>query len=499
MQKTITIIILSIAFVVSLFLNVRGDFVPLPPPPEKTAEMYNNLGDFYIDMAIEHYKKAAELEVPNDKDKAVEYYKKAIELKPDYADALSDEKLFIFSKNKDFLEVKIKAIAEKITEPKTADDFFIIVTATIRDPKYLDSLDAVKKYFNRVIELEPNYSEAYSFIGWINYIGASDLTGVEKAIEYLEKAIEVNPKNTNSYAWIGWLYYNFEVYDKAKEYFGKIIELNPNLAYPYYLMGRIYYEQKNYDDAIKHYDKAIEYFNKSLKLDSNGTTNATTYHFIGVAYLGKKDYDMALEYLNKTPELDSYSSWTYFNIGMSYVGKKDYSKAIEYYKKSYELDTAWIRLKIAIEYFEKNNRLDPYLDPAYDNDYDREIEYLKKALELDFNNAEIYRYIGLAYKDKKDYDKAIECFNKALELGYDKAAAYTNIGDAYYEKRNFDKAIKNLEKAIELNPDLEQAYYNMGKVYGSKGDKTKELYYKNNAIATRNKQTKELNSIWRMK
>jgi tetratricopeptide (TPR) repeat protein len=61
------------------------------------------------------------------------------------------------------LKIKIKAIAEKIENPKTADDFFLkAYTAEIDGDK-----DAAIKHYSKAIELKADYARAYYYAGVI--------------------------------------------------------------------------------------------------------------------------------------------------------------------------------------------------------------------------------------------------------------------------------------------------------------------------------------------
>jgi len=389
-----------------------------------------------------------------------------------YLEALQAAKQIPPSSASDSLKAKIR---EQIPfKPKTADDFFLYAYIASTNEDY----DSAKEHYGKVIELKPDYAEAYYGMGNAYYSEEYDY-GLDMAAEYFRKAIELKPDYAEAYVKLANIYYYINYHgkdeDKAIEYYKKALELEPSNAGWHKELADIYYNNK------KDYGKAIEHCKKAIELDSS-------YYYIwltndmGIAYARIKDFGKAIELHKKVLELEDQSgshATAYYGMGFAYAGKKDYGKAVEYYKKSYELDTTSVRLKNALEYFEKKRELDPSFDPSYGkDDYDRQIEYYKKALALDSNKTEIYYGMAFVYYNKKDYGNAIECYNKVLELNSDTATVYGNIGLLYYEMKDYGKAIEYMEKNLALEPDSSWSYYIIGKTYKSKGDTANASYYK---------------------
>jgi superkiller protein 3 len=87
----------------------------------------------------------------------------------------------------------------------------------------------------------------------------------DKAIEYYNKAIELNPDYAVAYYNLGNVYNNkgdygkaIEYYNKAIEYYNKAIELNPDSVDAYNNLGIAYNIKSDDDKAIEYYNKAIE-------------------------------------------------------------------------------------------------------------------------------------------------------------------------------------------------------------------------------------------------
>jgi len=96
----------------------------------------------------------------------------------------------------------------------------------------------------------------------------------EKAIADYNKVIELAPNYANAYNYRGLAYYLLEQYEKAIADYNKAIELAPNYAYAYNNRGIAYY-------ALEQYERAIEDYNKAIDLDPNFTI---AYDNRGLAY-----------------------------------------------------------------------------------------------------------------------------------------------------------------------------------------------------------------------
>jgi len=71
----------------------------------------------------------------------------------------------------------------------------------------------------------------------------------DRAIAYFNKAIELNPRYSDAYNNRGFAYYEKGQYDKAISDYNKAIELNPKFAMAYNNRGIAYFYKKEYDEA----------------------------------------------------------------------------------------------------------------------------------------------------------------------------------------------------------------------------------------------------------
>lgn len=155
---------------------------------------------------------------------------------------------------------------------------------------------------------------------------------------------------------------------------------------------------------------------------------------------------------------------------------------------------------------------------AYDNgDWDTFILNMQLLLPLEPESADVYYYIGEAYRFKGEPANAIRNYNEALQLDPDFGAPYLGLartrlqtnpnfnaeslfadaikrdpfyGEAYLERARFyirrgdiDDALEDLEQAQELMPGSAEVYLTLANAYLAEDDIEQALIYAEEAYA----------------
>ncbi len=183
--------------------------------------------------------------------------------------------------------------------------------------------------FQKAIDLDPRYAEAYAGLGESYsslYLDAErNVAWLDKAIESSLKALMYDPTLSEAYAALGLSYFNKQLYDDAVTASQKAIELDPNNFLGYWILGRIYHNR----DRDK---EAVDLFNKVVKLNPDFYS---VYGDLQIVYsrLGEKEkYNEILEvalkvyerYLSQHP--DDARGHMYFATDLAQVGRKDEAK-----------------------------------------------------------------------------------------------------------------------------------------------------------------------------
>jgi serine/threonine protein kinase/Flp pilus assembly protein TadD len=183
--------------------------------------------------------------------------------------------------------------------------------------------------FQKAIELDPRYAEAYAGLGETYsslYLDAErNEIWLDKAIEAGLRALMYDPTLSEAYAALGLSYFNKQLYDDAVTASLKAIELDPNNFLGYWILGRIYHNR----DRDK---EAADLFNKVISLNPDFYS---VYGDLQIVYakLGEKEkYNEILEaalkvydrHLSQHP--DDARCYMYFATDLAQVGKKEEAK-----------------------------------------------------------------------------------------------------------------------------------------------------------------------------
>ena len=276
----------------------------------------------------------------------------------------------------------------------------------------LDFQNALE-FLNKSLELDPNYAEAMSQLGYVHYKLNYKNMSREDVFNLSKKALDLKSKSPITWHYMGGAYKNKKEYDKAIECSEKAIELDPKYAQPWNNMGIVYEDKKEYD-------KAIECYKKAIKIDPK---SATVWNNLGILYDQKYDYDKAIRCYKKELEINPRAAATWNNLGVLYKKKDNNSKALECFRKAIDIDpniaSTWNNLGIL---YGKTN-------------FDRALECYRKATYIDPKDSFPWNNMGILYEDKKEYDKAIACYKKVIELDPKDETVRNNLRLAQEKKK----------------------------------------------------------------
>ncbi|MCL2510910.1 MAG: tetratricopeptide repeat protein [Bacteroidales bacterium] len=297
------------------------------------------------------------------------------------------------------LKIKVKTAAEQLSNPKTADDWYLKGYAAQMDKNY----DKAIEHYEKSNSIE-SHAETYNNIGNCYF----DKKDYNTAIKYYLTAIAC--------------------YAKAVEL--KLIESN-NEQIPSYStnIGVAYRKKQDYENAIIFLHGAI-----ALNPDYG-----RAYGNLGNVYADKQNYDSAMIYYKKTIELNPNYAEPYNNIGCVYLNKGIYGQE---------------KFIDSVKMYFKNTKTKVYSVSGYlpfEKDYDSAIGYFEKAIELNPDYTDAYFNLGQVYLNQQNYDEAIENYEKAIKLKSDKLIEiYHCMLKVYIETQNEDKAIKCTQALARL-------------------------------------------------
>ena len=156
------------------------------------------------------------------------------------------------------------------------------------------------EHFNRAIEMDPSYAEAYAgladaflLLGGDNTPGPNEVLAKGRAA--LDKAIELDETLAEAHATRGLLAMNFDWnWAMAEREFNRALELNPNYATAHQWRGEFLAYMGRFDEGIAAIERAHTLDPLSLVISTD----------VGKAYMMARRYDEAIAQYHRVLEMD---------------------------------------------------------------------------------------------------------------------------------------------------------------------------------------------------
>ena len=352
--------------------------------------------------------------------------------------------------------------------------------------------NSAEKAFLKVIELRPDYTDAYKNLILI-YLKNGQL---EKIQPFEEKIKKFDSEDYQAFYMLGTTYVALHQYDKALEYLMKALEIKPDNPLLLNNIGSTYL-------ALHKPEEALDLFKKALDLD---TQNQVSYYNIAVtlrllerhieaydyflnayklepspfyltslaaAALQSEHYNEAIKYYELISASEKDNTIYKFPMGCAYAGIKDYEKALEFIEplcvetENKPLIPLQYRLKL-IEIYTALHK------------YEEAKTLYSEIIKKGGADPSIYYDYAVVCGQSGEKEKAELILKKVLQLKPDFAAAHKDLGVLYLDSRLFDYARDEFQKAYELEPENPFIVYEYGNFFQITGEykKADEFYDK---------------------
>lgn len=210
-----------------------------------------------------------------------------------------------------------------------------------------------------------------------------------------------------------------------------------------------------------------------IELTSMTNGNETPWpvlHYIGQAYLFKKEHEEALLWLQKALKAGDEEAAAYHMISICYQAQSNFDKAEEFEKQALEKRSffdGWMHLAAIY-------RAQAKLKDA--------LECYKQAAEIEPENTDITRQLAGIYENNGWLDKARELFETVNENDNQDLGAYASIAQVLMGKGQFDEAKEYLDHILEEKPDHTNTKVVYSNLYRLKGDYKKAIEICENLI-----------------
>jgi tetratricopeptide (TPR) repeat protein len=282
------------------------------------------------------------------------------------------------------------------------------------------------KYYDKAIQFNPNFKEAYLQNGYANL----EMRRTDVAKGHFTKVFQMEPGNTSAIKELTDLYFSYRQYEKAIE-FAQKCSTCPNAGR---IIGQSQYELEDYAAAVKTLQEVV----------AKNPADAEAQYAIGRSYLEMEEYKNAIPYYAKAIELDKTRNVWMYELGLQYYNMNDFKNALEQFTKAAENG------------YPKSNDFNENV--GYCQIYTGNFEAGEKTL-LDIyakkpGNKDILRDIAEIYYQRKLYDKSLDFCQKLLEMDKNDGKALYQAGLCFQKKGQTDRGQQMCDKAIELDPSL---------------------------------------------
>lgn len=339
----------------------------------------------------------------------------------------------------------------------------------------LDNPIEAKEAFNKALEINPE--DACS----IFYLANCYCSTGEKdiAIENFKKVIQLRPEYTEAYKSLAMIYIEFSQINKAIELIEEALN-NPNIEADYslyHLIATAYMIEKKYTKASVYLDKALELANE----------NITILNAQAVCYMNLEENEKVLPLLFKAYEINNKDSLTVYNIGVFYQKMGDFKNALKYFQISYELESsitmlvnladcalqaqeyaiASVLFQNLVMVYPNNSKYRLSLIETYEMtaQYKEALEQVNTLLTLDTKNITLIKKKGALLRKLKLYEESTEIFDTLIKRGKIDIEVYYNLAFNYVELEDYDKASEMFKKCITLEPNNPFAHKDLGVLY----------------------------------
>ena len=292
-------------------------------------------------------------------------------------------------------------------------------------------------YFEKAIQFNPKYTEAYIENGLVN----KEMRRTDASMQNFVKANQLDNNNETAIAELTELYFNYRQYQNAIDFAQKCKSCGSRDR----IIAMSYFQLEDYGKAEK----------MLLKLLAKYPADAEATYTLACSYLEMDQETKAVPYYKKAIELDGTKSKWNFELGLIYYNGESYKNAVIYFNKA--IDNGFIR----------SNDFNESLGFAYiySGEDDKGETLLNEIVARKPGNRELLMDIAMAFYESKKYDKSLTYCQKMMEMDMKDGKALYQAGLCFQKKGQTDKGQSMCDKAIELDPSLaslRQKHANMG-------------------------------------
>jgi len=303
--------------------------------------------------------------------------------------------------------------------------------------------------------VSPEDATSLFYAGVINLINL-DLTTAQNQ---LERVIELRPEYADAYKNLGVLYFNQKQNEKAAQTLEKGFEFaNDSVEYCRLLASAYIVSQQN--------QKAVELLEAFLERTQNETYEV--FNLLGSAYLGLKNHEKAREYYLKSVVLneknDAAQKALAFLDGVEQSLPPQFHELVE--------NKAPVDDIVAVA------------DSLYrDKKINEAIGFLSYAIKNGYDDTKIFFHLSILYEAKGHFNDALKCLHKIISTQKPTKDVEVKIAKLFLQLGKVNESFSLLNKLVKKYPYDTDVYYEYAMAFVAYGDNIKAEEYLKKVIA----------------
>ncbi len=335
------------------------------------------------------------------------------------------------------------------------------------------SLQAAIDYFNRAIELDPRYADAYAKLGE-GYLLLYRLTNrpahIALAAQNAARARELDDTRPSTWITLGMIDAQRGAFAEAERSFHNAIDRGPRTSLAYRELGRVQMRQGQTDQAEASYRKAVELepeawpnYNalgaflsasnrvaeaeQALRLATNkAPDNARVWSNLGAHYFLQGRFDEAEQALERANGLYEYGPALSNLATIKFRVRREYSEAARLFERAVKAAPRDYRVwqNLAAAYYWAPGERDRAADAQKNA-----MTILEEARRVDPDNADLIARLADGYAMLGDADQARTLIVRAVTLAPSNGEVARTAAGVYETLGDRDRALQHVSAALQ--------------------------------------------------
>jgi|GEM_PF-1478816 len=318
--------------------------------------------------------------------------------------------------------------------------------------------DRAQRQFNEVIEKQGRFYKPYFGKGVINYLNKN----YREAQRQLKKSVQLKSDHDRSYYYLGVVYSEMDSIKKSIDYLEKSIEYNPNYANAHYQLGLAQMKRG-------WFKKATTIFNVAIKLDPDFYL---AHNALGEAYYALNLYEESTIEFNKAIKIKPNYATAYFNLGNATYKRGALEEIVDAFWSL--LEGQYIEEEgtngtngsngnsplLGLEHLREKSRIEDS-----DNILRKMVNAYRTALQYDKRFYEASYNLGLTYENLSRPDSSEFFYQLAISQKSDLSQAHMRLGKIYEQQKKYNLALESFKRVVSIDPDYFVANPKLGEPY----------------------------------